>query len=193
MKCFVLVGLSRPGRIELRSGLNRLGRNPTNDWRISDASVSSFHCEITVGESRVAVQDLCSTNGTFIDGTQVKEGQIEHGGILRLGAAEFRLEEVQIAIPEVTVEQLPTPSTTATGAPACLQHPGLPAAFRCDHCQHTFCADCVKGLRLAGGEPKFFCPRCSGQCVACIDQASPPQTPATFLGRLTQTIRIRLK
>jgi hypothetical protein len=77
-------------------GLNRLGRNPTNDFRVSDPSVSSFHAELTVEGEEIRVRDLASTNGTFIDGARVEDATLGPKQVLRLGNVRFALEEVSV-------------------------------------------------------------------------------------------------
>ena len=73
MVVYLLKGVTMPLEFGLRTGLNTLGRNPTNDFCIHEASVSSFHAEITVQDDGavVLVRDLQSTNGTFVDGQPV--------------------------------------------------------------------------------------------------------------------------
>src|SRR5439155_20060400 len=55
MSKLLLTGLTHPGTFELEPGFNAVGRNPTNDFRLQDATVSSFHCEIVVSEDSVLV------------------------------------------------------------------------------------------------------------------------------------------
>jgi len=202
MNKFVLTGLTHPGSFELEPGFNTLGRNPTNDFRIHDTTASSFHCELVVSEDSVLVRDLGSTNGTFIEGQPIQEAPLKSGQILRLGSAELRLdseritEPSRIEIPELRTEQLAASVTLADGSLACLNHPEIRAAVKCVKCQKVFCGDCVHVLRLAGGKSRVFCPSCSGQCEP-LPGASVPTPSArkkqSLLGRLTQTIRIRLK
>jgi pSer/pThr/pTyr-binding forkhead associated (FHA) protein len=94
----VLIGLNHSWAIDLAPGLNRIGRNPTNDFRIPDASVSSFHCEISVSADSVVVTDLGSTNGTFVDGQMIQQSELKPGQTLRLGQAEFKLERIALEI-----------------------------------------------------------------------------------------------
>ncbi len=98
---FVLSWLSRRLSIELRPGLNRIGRNPTNDFRVPEASVSSFHCEISLEQRTVSVRDLGSTNGTFVSGVRIRESLLTTGQILKLGSAELRLEETNAEVVEI--------------------------------------------------------------------------------------------
>ena len=203
MNKLVLTGLTHPGAFELEQGFNTLGRNPTNDFRVHDVTVSSFHCEIVVSEDSVLVRDLGSTNGTYIDGQPVQEAQLTSGQILRLGSAELRLESTpatepaHIAIPELKFERPPSSETLADGSLSCLNHREVRAIVRCVKCQKVFCEDCVHVLRLAGGKTRTFCPSCSGPCEP-LPGASLPTAPLkpkkqSLFGRLTQTIRIRLK
>jgi adenylate cyclase len=114
-----LNGVGRPWSYELKGGLNSLGRNPTNDFRVSDPSVSSFHCEVEVTAEFVLVRDLGSTNGTFVDGQRIKEAILKPGYLLRLGSAELKLEDqaIRIAIPVSPAEPVPAPAVHQDGAP----------------------------------------------------------------------------
>lgn len=104
MERLVLSWVNKPFAFELLPGLNRLGRNPTNDFRVADASISSFHCEVTLENGNtVHVRDLASTNGTFIDGIPLLDGELKPGQSLRLGSVEFRLEKVTVAEPQPEV------------------------------------------------------------------------------------------
>ncbi len=105
---FVLSWLSRRWSIELRPGLNRIGRNPTNDFRVPEASVSSFHCEISLEKKIITVRDVGSTNGTFVSGTRIRESILATGQILKLGSAEFRLEESNADVAKLPLETAPT-------------------------------------------------------------------------------------
>lgn len=49
-----------------------IGRGPNNDLVLSDMSVSSSHARLYVSDDgHVAIQDLGSTNGTYVDGKRV--------------------------------------------------------------------------------------------------------------------------
>ncbi len=49
----------------------RLGREEANDIKIQDAEVSRRHCELVWKDNALIVQDIGSSNGTFVNGTQV--------------------------------------------------------------------------------------------------------------------------
>ncbi len=76
-----------PDRIE------SFGRAPENDIVVEDPSVSSVHGELTwqSGPAVVAIRDLGSTNGTFINGAQVGDqfAILTDGEVLSIGDAAF--------------------------------------------------------------------------------------------------------
>ena len=204
MDVFVLTGINKPASIELVPGLNRLGRNPTNDFRVHDATVSSFHCEITVAGDTLAVRDLCSTNGTIIDGQPIQEASLRLGQVLQLGSAEFRLakrptrdlELMHIAIPKVSAPPVPAPALLPDGSAACFTHRAVAATRKCTRCGQTYCDDCARTVGIAGGQSMTFCPDCNGPCEVLTPPAAvlaaAKARKKSFLGRLTQTIKIRL-
>lgn len=82
-------GTPQSWEIQLNPGINSLGRGSHNEFEISDASVSTSHCEIVVTDSHTKIKDLGSTNGTFLDGIQIQESKLKDGQSLRLGNVEM--------------------------------------------------------------------------------------------------------
>jgi len=77
---------------ELKVEKTTVGRVEDNAFQIAEQSVSSHHCELLQRSNDILVKDLNSTNGTFINGEQIKEAVLKPGQILRLGQVEMRLE-----------------------------------------------------------------------------------------------------
>jgi pSer/pThr/pTyr-binding forkhead associated (FHA) protein len=78
---------------ELKVDKTTIGRVDDNTFPIAESSVSSHHCEILLRGPDVVVNDLNSTNGTFINGDKITgEAVLKPGQILRLGQIELRLE-----------------------------------------------------------------------------------------------------
>ena len=77
---------------ELKVEKTTVGRVEDNAFQIPEQSVSSHHCELLQRSNDILVKDLNSTNGTFINGEQIKEAVLKPGQILRLGQVEMRLE-----------------------------------------------------------------------------------------------------
>lgn len=97
-----LAGLS----YELKTDKTTVGRVEDNSFQVSDASVSSHHCEILLKGNDVVVHDLNSTNGTFINGKQITgEAVIPPGQVLRLGQIEIRVEGVEGTPAKKTVDR----------------------------------------------------------------------------------------
>ncbi len=192
MRTFLLhIGGVQTQVIELKPGVNRLGRNPLNDFQIVDGTVSSYHCEIHASDTDVLVRDLGSTNGTFINGQPVKEAPLQAGQELRLGSVEMTLQipPVHIALPSVTVEQAPGPSLLADGSEACLNHRDMRGVFRCAQCGRAFCRSCIHVLRRSGGKALVLCPSCSGHCEA-LPTAEATKKKRSFLVRLADTLKL---
>jgi hypothetical protein len=75
--------------IQLKPGVNFIGRGFANDVKIPDGSVSGSHCQITVADNGAVVKDLGSTNGTFVNRAPVREAPLASGQSLRLGGVEM--------------------------------------------------------------------------------------------------------
>ena len=75
--------------IKLKAGTNSLGRNPANDFKLDDPSVSGSHCQIVVEHGTAVIRDLGSTNGTFVNRTPVKEAALQPGQTIHLGGVEL--------------------------------------------------------------------------------------------------------
>lgn len=69
-----------------------IGRASDNAFQILESSVSGKHCEVRLTGDELAVRDMRSTNGTFINGRSVSEGVIQMGDTFRVGDVELKLE-----------------------------------------------------------------------------------------------------
>lgn len=69
-----LVDASSGRELVLNSGLNSVGREGT-DVLLPDPTVSRRHAQVTVEAGQLIVEDLGSTNGTFVGGRPVRPGE----------------------------------------------------------------------------------------------------------------------
>jgi hypothetical protein len=90
-----LVGLSGPTAEEehpLAGERTTLGRDPANDISLPDEEVSRRHAQIVRAAGRYLIEDLGSTNGTFVNGRRVdRPAPLRDGDVIYLGeSASFR-------------------------------------------------------------------------------------------------------
>jgi hypothetical protein len=80
--------LERNGsRFTLSSRLTTIGRGAEADCQLHDPAVSSRHAAIRLGGS-ASIEDLGSTNGTFVDGRRVSSADLRDGAVISLGGVK---------------------------------------------------------------------------------------------------------
>ena len=176
---FFIHGIDETFSQPLQAGRQIVGRQPDAAIRLCDPSVSKTHAEIILkAGGAVRVQDLNSTNGTFVDNKRVREATAAVGQELRFGNFRTRLDDapVRVVVPEIEAPKQPDPSWMSDGQPACLLHPGILALYRCARCSQTLCEHCVRRVGLSGQPPQFFCALCSGNCLRLESEKVPKQT-----------------
>ncbi|MEA2694866.1 MAG: hypothetical protein QOJ16_4253 [Acidobacteriota bacterium] len=83
-------------RIDLREGEVTLGRSRGCGVVLRDPSVSRGHALLSVRQGRVTLQDLRSSNGTYVNGKRLdKETVVEDGDRLVIGETELYLRRVR--------------------------------------------------------------------------------------------------
>ena len=66
-----------------------IGRGPRADFVIEATLLSRVHCQLSTTTSQLVVEDLKSTNGTYVNDTRVECLALNDGDCLRLGRVEF--------------------------------------------------------------------------------------------------------
>ena len=66
-----------------------LGRGTNADFIVSDALISRVHCRFTASAEQLQVEDLKSTNGTFVNDKRIDAAFLENGDRLRVGQVEL--------------------------------------------------------------------------------------------------------
>jgi len=79
------------GALPLQSAVS-VGADASNQVVLDDRFVSRFHCRLVPVRGRWLVEDLDSTNGTYLDGARVSAAEIDAGARVRVGAQELRIE-----------------------------------------------------------------------------------------------------
>lgn len=73
------------GEYPLEREILAIGRKPDNDIHVDNLAVSSRHARVVLKGGAALVEDLGSTNGTFVNGKRVKRQVLKHGDIIRIG------------------------------------------------------------------------------------------------------------
>jgi hypothetical protein len=175
--------------IDLKLGVNRVGRSSENDFQIEHPTVSSTHCELTIVGDELVVRDCDSTNGTFVAGDPIKEARLSAGQSFCVGDIELLVEstDVRVEIPPIEVYHKPPPVVRKDGGVLCQRHEDAPVTHQCLKCSELMCEDCVTKLRRRGGKALMLCPFCSGRVEAI---GGGKKKKKSILGFLQQTVRL---
>jgi len=175
--------------IELKLGVNRLGRSPDADLQIEHSTISGFHCELELDRGELIIRDCESTNGTFVEGEPVHEVRLMAGQTFFVGDVEIFIEstDVNVAIPKIEVPVLKAPPVVLkNGALLCPRHPATSVTHRCTHCREVMCEDCVSRLRRRGGKYLALCPLCSHK----VERIGDKKKKKSILGFLAKTVKL---
>ena len=79
----------------LEPGRSIVGRTGDNDLQIRSRFISRHHMEITTDRDRCLLEDLNSTNGTFIDSERVMHHVLQDGDVIQLGEHKLIYRELR--------------------------------------------------------------------------------------------------
>jgi len=74
-----------------------VGRLPDNDVRIDNAAVSGHHALIINILNDSFLEDLNSTNGTYVNGKLIKKHALQHGDVITIGHHQLRFVDQEEA------------------------------------------------------------------------------------------------
>lgn len=78
-------------RIQLEHGAITIGRANDNDVPIPDNAISSHHAKIFTYREASYIEDLNSTNGTYINGKRVQKHVLQVGDVIRVGNLDLEV------------------------------------------------------------------------------------------------------
>ena len=84
-KLVVIKGAQRGTEFVIAGDVFRVGKAAENDLVLGDETVSRVHFEIMRDAKGYLVRDLKSTNGTFLDGAEIREAYIRAGSVITVG------------------------------------------------------------------------------------------------------------
>jgi FHA domain-containing protein len=91
--------LSLDGQVMAEYNMNKerytIGRLPDNDIRIDNPAVSGHHSLIINILNDSFLEDLNSTNGTYVNGKLIKKHALQHGDVVTVGHHQLRFVDSQ--------------------------------------------------------------------------------------------------
>lgn len=97
-------GQTRVFRLPPRSA-RTLGRGTHADFIVADALISRIHCRLTTSDEQLQIEDLKSTNGTFVNDERIGVALLGEGDRVRLGQLELRVSREVPEAAEETAEE----------------------------------------------------------------------------------------
>jgi len=90
-----------------------VGRLPDNDVRIDNPAVSGHHSLIINILNDSFLEDLNSTNGTYVNGKLIKKHALQHGDVITIGHHQLRFSDQQA--PETEQDEFEKTMVIPTG------------------------------------------------------------------------------
>ncbi len=80
-------GDNRP--FTVRKDVTVIGRREDCDLRIAVGDVSRKHCRVILADDTLEIEDLGSSNGTFVNGNKVQRSALAAGDTIQIGPVVF--------------------------------------------------------------------------------------------------------
>lgn len=113
-----------PLAFPLRHERISVGRDAGNDLRLPEPAVSARHAALFVRGDRVTVEDLDSSNGTWVNGSRIRSQELVHGDTVAFGRVAMRfVDEAPVAAEPKLAATLPRPALAADAEPEVPQLP----------------------------------------------------------------------
>ncbi|HBH37798.1 MAG TPA: FHA domain-containing protein [Curvibacter sp.] len=115
--------------VQLTKERTTLGRRPYNDVVIDNLAVSGEHAALQMNGSEVVLEDLNSTNGTYVNGKAVKKQALQNGDTIEVG--KYKIKYVnEVEAPGFDKTMLFRPGETPAGLASPPEAASLNASLR---------------------------------------------------------------
>ncbi len=104
--------------VQITKDKTTLGRRPYNDMVIDNLAVSGEHAVLQMVGNDVFIEDLNSTNGTYINGKAIKKQLLAHNDTVEIGKYKIKYLTDETGDYEKTVIMRPGASAAHANAPA---------------------------------------------------------------------------
>lgn len=114
---FISLPGQSPQQITIPCGAYLIGRGEECPIRLEDSSVSELHAKLILSPSEAWIEDLGSSNGTFVNSSPINEPvRLTPSTIIQAGSTLFRVQPKQASSPTPAptpqVDTSPTPQST---------------------------------------------------------------------------------
>lgn len=110
--------------VQLTKARSTLGRRPYNDIVLDHLAVSGEHAVVELSGDAVSVEDLGSTNGTFVNGRPVRKQPLQHNDLIEIGRYRIQYLDGQSSTNQANLradtDQVPISMPPASEFPASL-------------------------------------------------------------------------
>ncbi|WP_298834072.1 FHA domain-containing protein [uncultured Piscinibacter sp.] len=114
--------------VQITKDKTTLGRRPYNDIVIDNLAVSGEHAVLQMVGADVFIEDLNSTNGTYINGKAIKKQLLSHNDTVEIGKYKIKYLVEDGTDYEKTMIMKPGAAPAAAGAQAYQQTQGFGAS-----------------------------------------------------------------
>ena len=120
--------------VQLSKDRTTLGRRPYNDVVIDNLAISGEHAVFQMAGTEVFIEDLNSTNGTYVNGKAAKKQQLQNGDTVEVGKYKIKFvnepaadgfEKTMLIKPGSGGLVPPLPSQSAGIAPLASSRPAI--------------------------------------------------------------------
>ena len=106
--------------VQITKDKTTLGRRPYNDIVIDNLAVSGEHAVLQMVGADVFIEDLNSTNGTYINGKAIKKQLLSHNDTVEIGKYKIKYLVDESSDYEKTMIMRPGSAQPGMGAPSAL-------------------------------------------------------------------------
>ena len=78
--------------LQLAKDTMTIGRKSDNDIHLDSLAISGHHAQIVTILNNSFIEDLNSTNGTYLNGSLIKKNVLENGDVIKVGHSNLYLQ-----------------------------------------------------------------------------------------------------
>ena len=113
----VIQGPDRGKTFEVDGKFTAIGRDPSCEVLLHDASISRHQATLEISGDRYVLKDAGSANGTFVNGKAVTEAPLKVTDEIRIGQTVLKVKSVYVGSPSQVGRVSISDAGAATSAP----------------------------------------------------------------------------